>query len=114
MPDLEQLERQYQDSLAAKEVELRRAFDALCDEGTDAAQVTHLHQLLHRLSGSAGTYGYLALGQKAQDMTQVWSQWLKSPANARMDTWRVCAQHAIAMDDLLRAIRQAGRDGKDA
>ena len=114
MPALETLERQYRDSLEAKQVDLRRAFDALCDEDANESQVRHLHQLLHRLSGSAGTYGYLGLGQKAQAVTQVWSQWLKQSPDARPDAWRLCAEQAAAMEDLLQAIGQASLDGKDA
>ncbi len=114
MPALDQLERQYQDSLESKQADLRRSFDALCDEDATEPQVRHLHQLLHRLSGSAGTYGYLRLGRKAQAMTQVWSQWLKQAPDARIDVWRLCAEHAEAMEDLLQAIGQASLDGKDA
>ena len=107
MPDLKQLERQYQASLAAKQVELRRAFDALCDEDAGGAQAAQLHQLLHRLSGSAGTYGYLEIGQKAQVLARQWRHWLEQPATDRPVAWRLCADQTIAVADLLEAMGQA-------
>ena len=107
MSDLDELHRQYRHSLDDKRAELRRAFDALCDEDAGGERATQLHHLLHRLTGSAGTYGYAEVGQKAGVLAQQWRAWLKQPPEARPEAWRLCADQTIAMADLLEAMRLA-------
>lgn len=107
MSDLDELHRRYRCSLDGKRAELRRAFDALCDEDARSEQAAHLHHLLHQLTGSAGTYGYADLGQRAGVLAPPWRQWLEQPPEGRPEAWRLCAKQAIAMADLLEAMRQA-------
>ncbi len=107
MSDLDDLHRQYRRSLEGKRADLRQAFDALCDEDVGREQATHLHHLLHRLTGSAGTYGYADIGHQAGILAQQWRQWLQQPSNERPEAWRLCADQAIAMAELLEAMRLA-------
>ena len=107
MSDLDELHRQYRCSLDGKRAQLQEAFDALCDESAGGEQAAHLHHLLHQLTGSAGSYGYADMGQRAGVLAQQWRQWLKPPPEERSAPWRLCAGQTIAMADLLEAMRWA-------
>ena len=107
MSDLDELHRQYRLSLAAKRDDLRRAWGALCGEGATAAQAGHLHLLLHRLAGSAGTYGYPDIAARAKVLERDWTAWLAQPQDTRPEAYRVCAGQAAGMADLLDALRAA-------
>lgn len=107
MPDLDELHRQYRQSLAGKRDDLRRAWDALCDEGATQAQVAHLHLLLHRLAGSAGTYGHADIAARAKALEQDWTGWLAQAQGARPEAYLVCATQAGGMAGLLDALRAA-------
>ncbi len=107
MTSLDELHRQYHDSLASKREDLRKAWDPLCDEAATAAQVAHLHLLLHRLAGSAGTYGYPELAQRAKMQELAWTEWLAQAQELRPAPYLVCAKHAGGMLDLLDALQAA-------
>ncbi len=101
----QQLHRQYQQSLADKAAQLRVAFDALCDEDSSVAQVENLHLLLHRLAGSAGTYGFPELSQQARALEQPWRVWMDAADDARHPAWRICVEQGIAFAALLEGLR---------
>lgn len=107
MTHLDDLHRQYRQSLAGKGDDLRRAWDALCDEEVEEAQVKHVHLLLHRLAGSAGTYGYADIAARAKALERVWTEWLGQTRELRPEAYRVCASQACGMGDLLDALRTA-------
>lgn len=107
MTQLDELHRQYRQSLATKRDDLRRAWDALCGEGVDEAQVKRVHLLLHRLAGSAGTYGYADIAARAKALEWVWMQWLDRVPEARQEAYLVCAAQVCDMADLLEALRVA-------
>lgn len=107
MTSLAELHRQYHQSLQGKREDLQRAWDALCDENAHLTQVEHLHLLLHRLAGSAGTYGYPDIATTARALEQVWSDWLSQAACDRPAAYQVCAAHGIWMFDLLAALQRA-------
>lgn len=106
MTSLAELHRQYHQSLQGKCNDLQRAWDALCDEDASLTQVEHLHLLLHRLAGSAGTYGYPDIASAARALEQVWSGWLAQAAHDRPDAYRVCAAHGIGMSELLAVLQR--------
>ncbi len=109
MSELERIQRDYRLSLPDKGGELRRAWDALCDEDASAAQVDHLHLLLHRLAGSAGTYGYERIAALARALEQDWVRW-KAADDPRLPTYRVCAAQAGTMAELLDALLSESQD----
>ena len=110
MPSLEELHRQYHLSLADKRAALRAAWDGLCGEQAAALQAAHFHMLLHRLAGSAGTYGYPEIARRALALEQGWTAWLAQPEEARAATYLVCARQAAGMAELLAALQDAGAE----
>ena len=107
MTSMEALHRDYRQSLAAKRGDLRRAWEALCDEDATHAQAAHLHLLLHRLAGSAGTYGYAEIAARAKTLEQAWTGWLAQSPEARPEAYRICATQACEMLGLLDALQAA-------
>ncbi len=105
MSELEKLQHAYRASMPAKKAALRQAFDALCDEEADVALATQLHLLLHRLAGSAGSYGHDGLGQQARTLAHVWRDWLEQPVETRAPAWQVCAQQTVPFAELLEAMQ---------
>jgi len=105
MADLDELYRQYRQSLPEKRDALRRAWDSLCGEDAVQAQVVQLHLLLHRLAGSAGTYGFERLAALARGLERDWSAWLALPEAERDPPYLVCIRQAGGMVDLLAALR---------
>lgn len=106
MTELERLQREYRQSMAAKREALQQAFDALCDEAAAESGVQRLHLLLHRLAGSAGSYGHVEIGDRARALEHAWRDWLESgQVGERPEPWRLCAAQAVAFADLLEAMR---------
>lgn len=109
MTSLDELHRQYRHSLAGKRDDLRKAWGALCDEAASDAQVAHLHLLLHRLAGSAGTYGYPDIARRAKALEQAWTAWLAQAQEDRAAPYSICAGQAGGMLDLLDALQVVER-----
>lgn len=107
MTDLDELHRQYRHSLSGKREDLRRAWDALCDEDASAAQVAHLHFLLHRLVGSAGTYGHDGIANHARVLEHEWTAWMAASPQTRAVPYLVCLGQAERMAGLLDALQAA-------
>lgn len=105
MSTIDELHRQYRHSLAGKRDDLRRAWDAMCGENASVTQAEYLHLLLHRLAGSAGTYGHAEISARAKVLEQDWTHWLAQPMDIRPAPYRVCAAQAAAMVDLLDALK---------
>ena len=102
----QQLHRSYQESLADKAAQLRQAFDVLCDEDVPIEPVAQLHLLLHRLAGSAGTYGFAELSRQARALEEPWHQWLAQDEAVRPPAYQVCVQQGVAFAAFLDALRQ--------
>jgi HPt (histidine-containing phosphotransfer) domain-containing protein len=64
-PNLEALNARYARSLASKHAALSEAWRAFAS-APDDANARNLHALVHRLAGSAPTYGYATLGLLAR------------------------------------------------
>ncbi|MCX7556314.1 Hpt domain-containing protein [Xanthomonadaceae bacterium JHOS43] len=105
MTGLDELHRQYRQSLTTKRDDLRRAWDRLCDEEATPAHVAQLHLLLHRLAGSAGTYGYADIATRAKAVEQGWTEWMAQAPEVRPQPYRVCAAQAALMAGLLDAMQ---------
>jgi hypothetical protein len=72
-PQMDALHARYAHSLASKHaalLEAWRSFSAAPDE----AAARKLHGLVHRLAGSAPTYGYASLGLHARDADHVFAR----------------------------------------
>ena len=106
----QELQHAYRQSLGEKRVELRRRFDALCDEDASVPQVRSLHLLLHRLAGSAGSYGYPTLSGRARQLERAWRQWLDAAPTQRSPCYQVCASQAVAFAELLGDMQGLAQD----
>lgn len=62
---LQALQSRYQTSLPNKRASVELAWRALCADSTDPARLESLTRLVHRLAGSAGSYGYEEIGEIA-------------------------------------------------
>jgi HPt (histidine-containing phosphotransfer) domain-containing protein len=62
---LQALQSRYQTSLPNKRASVELAWRALCADSTDPARLESLARLVHRLAGSAGSYGYREIGEIA-------------------------------------------------
>lgn len=63
----QKLLQRYRASLPHKHKELASHWQRLASDPDDALALTALQQMLHRLAGSAGAYGYAAIGDLARD-----------------------------------------------
>lgn len=110
---LDELYRQYHRSLGDKRDALRCAWDALCDEDAGTVQAEDFHQQLHRLAGSAGTYGYPEIARQALALEQGWTAWLRQSAHQRAPAYQVCAGQAAGMVKLLATMQAEIEGGPD-
>lgn len=62
---LQELHARYQGSLPNKRASVELAWRALCENSSDPARLESLMRLVHRLAGSAPSYGYLEIGELA-------------------------------------------------
>lgn len=107
MPDLDQIHRDYRRALPDKRDALRRAWEALCAEEASSDQVGQVHLLLHRLVGSAGTYGYPRIATLARSLEQDWVAWKAASVEGRPPPYEVCARQAGIMAELLTELLDA-------
>lgn len=101
-PQLDALHARYARSLASKHsalLEAWRAFKAAQDD----ASARKLHGLVHRLAGSAPTYGYASLGTLARNADHAFAhggpglaERLEGPIEALLDDLARQAQRAAA------------------
>ena len=113
MSRLDELYRQYHRSLGDKRDALRCAWDALCDEDAGTVQAEDFHQQLHRLAGSAGTYGYPEIARQALALEQGWTEWLRQPEEQRARAYQLCAVQAAGMVKLLATMQAEIEGGPD-
>lgn len=67
-PRFEALQARYRASLADKRADIEQAWQALCVDCSDAANQENVLRLVHRLAGSAESYGFTAIGRIAMQM----------------------------------------------
>jgi len=78
---LQQLGEQFAERLKSELPQLDEQAQQLLRACTPAEQRRHLNNLrnqLHRLAGSAGTFGFASLGERARELEQQAEQWLAS------------------------------------
>lgn len=62
---LQALQAHYHSSLPGKQASVELAWRALCADSSDPARLESLMRLVHRLAGSATSYGYQEIGEIA-------------------------------------------------
>ena len=89
------------------------AIDAALQDCRDQPQlrehVETLHRLLHTMAGSAGTFGFDALGLRAREFEQEVKGWLAADRWCERDLDRL----ALLLPELRLFIEQDGQDGPD-
>ena len=101
-PQMDALHARYARSLASKHAALLEAWRAF-GAARDDASARKLHGLIHRLAGSAPTYGYASLGTLARKADHAFAQGvhdlaerLEAPVEALLDDLARHAQRAAA------------------
>jgi HPt (histidine-containing phosphotransfer) domain-containing protein len=99
-PQMDALHARYARSLASKHAALLEAWRAFA-AAKDEASARKLHGLIHRLAGSAPTYGYASLGTLARKADHAFvhgghdlAERLEAPVAALLDDLARQAQHA--------------------
>jgi HPt (histidine-containing phosphotransfer) domain-containing protein len=105
MEGFEELQRMYREMLPEKCAALEREWQAILAAAPPVPHAQELRRQLHQLSGSAGAYGYDAMGEMARELEKRWVQWLALPEAKRMDPILL----ALDLDTLMRALREALR-----
>lgn len=100
----QRLRMQYAQSLPAKRAALAEAWRAYLAAPDDAALQRELSMQLHRLAGSAGAYGYEAVGVRARAADR-----LAGDAQARADARALDAGVQAVLDALSDAIASSSR-----
>lgn len=95
---LDALQQRYCASLAEKLGAIELAWSAVRIDGNDIANQEALLNLVHRLAGSAGSYGFYEIGDAAADVDE-----LLDPARITRDP----AARSVAMPDLLDRLSPA-------
>ncbi len=104
-PPPQKLQTRYAASLPQKHAELSRAWAELQTQPDDIALGEELNSRLHRLSGSAGAYGYLRLGDVAQRLDERLRDWretapaLRSSTHELVESLRIDV--ALLLDELM-------------
>lgn len=73
---LKKLQAMYGEKLPLRLAEFDAALQACRDQPFDRGEVETLHRLLHTMAGSAGSFGYDALGLRAREFEQQVKGWL--------------------------------------
>lgn len=90
---------------------MRRQWEAL-SAADDVAQdhdstVNDLRSLLHKLAGSAGSYGFDALGDHARAMERYWIAWLANNSRRRPTVAQACRSLEANYQRLLKILDDA-------
>lgn len=104
MEGFEELQRMYREALPEKHASLEREWQAIRGGAEAEPHAQALRRQLHQLSGSAGAYGYEAMGELARDLEKAWVAWLGTPAAQRPDANDLCTRWQGSMQDLLDAL----------
>jgi HPt (histidine-containing phosphotransfer) domain-containing protein len=113
MEGFEELQRMYREVLPEKRDALQREWNAILAGAPPQAHADALRRQLHQLSGSAGAYGFDAMGEMARELEKAWVQWLAAGAATRTEAHAVCERHAASMQTLLEALRVAALPPQD-
>ena len=101
----------YRLSLKDSRLRVRRHWEVLSaedDEKQDRdSTVDDLRSLLHKLAGSAGSYGFDALGDQARAMERYWIAWLANNPRRRPTVAQACRSLDANYQRLLRMLDDA-------
>ena len=89
---LEILTRKYIESLQDKHQQILTVLNQLdTSQWSDAAQVADLYEQIHKLSGSAGSYGFDALSESAMQVDQLLKNRIAGIENDRKISSKIMA-----------------------
>jgi HPt (histidine-containing phosphotransfer) domain-containing protein len=103
------LHARYAQSFASKHAMLAQAWRAFTD-AADEANIDELHQLVHRLAGSAPTYGYELLGRFAHAVDNQLAEWADLPFAARGGSAALAQRLTAPMQALLDCLARHAAD----
>ncbi len=98
---LQELRASYVERLPGVLAELQVLVDALGREGgrLDVDSLAELHRSLHKIAGSAGTFGFPRLGLRARELEQTVKGWLDNPGLCDEVTIKVFASAIAQMQE---------------
>ena len=99
----------YAQSFASKQAMLAQAWRAFTD-AADEATIDELHQRVHRLAGSAPTYGYELLGRLAHAVDSQLAEWERVPSATRDGSAALVQRLATPMQALLDCLARHAAD----
>lgn len=105
---LEELKRAYVNGLGAKIEEVETAAQAAGDDplsGQGLEALDALKQLVHKLAGSGGTFGFAEISDAAERAETACGAMLETPS---MDRWRSIEGH---LEELRNAVEDARAGG---
>lgn len=82
---LEQFRSQFTQALPARMAEVRDCLQACREAPQDGQRLRHLHRVLHRLAGSAGTFGRPYLGEACRAIEAQLEDLMARPVCTRED-----------------------------
>ena len=88
---------------------LAEAWRAFTD-AADEANIDDLHQRVHRLAGSAPTYGYELLGRLAHAVDSQLAEWKRLPSATREGSAALAQRLATPMQALLDCLARHAAD----
>lgn len=75
---LEALRDAFAEKLPERLREIENSWESLCNNDWDREQAKVLHRLVHTMTGSAPTFGFIRLGQECRTAEALLKSWLKS------------------------------------
>jgi HPt (histidine-containing phosphotransfer) domain-containing protein len=109
MQGFEELQRMYRIALVEKCALLEHDWRELLAGAEPDLHAQSLRRQLHQLSGSAGAYGYDAMGEMARELEKTWVQWLGHANDRRPDALALTRRLDPLMSTLLAALRAASQ-----
>ena len=103
----DQLRARYAGSLARKQGDLAQAWRALAENPAAVAARRELHLQIHRLNGSASSYGYARLGALAHALDELMSQTDANGASSNEAPIDFVARLGAPIQALLAALAEA-------
>ncbi len=105
---LQELKRAYVNSLGAKIEEVEAAVQAAGDDplsGQGLEALDALKQLVHKLAGSGGTFGFAEISDTAERAETACDAMLETPS---MDRWRSIEGHLEELRNAVEDVRAGG------
>jgi len=107
-PRFAALQARYRASLAGKRADIGQAWQALCADCSDTASQAALLAVVHRLAGSAESYGFDGIGRLAAQLDRQLEP-IRGNANPAQRSAALCAMRdalARPIEDLLAELQR--------